>query len=306
MFTCIHCGRSFEKSVGLSIHLKSCIKNPDRDLQYSDRRKYDLRKQTPHVWTAEDRKRHSERMKRAGAEHPDSFAGHTPNKSCVYNGSVFDSDWEVLVQKYFDKQGITAIRDIRKRFPYKYNGGVHTYLPDFALPKLRIYVEVKGMITPRDLCKWKAFTKKHKLLVLTRKSITAIQRNKCLHLVKSVKKATSPLLFDCNPLSLDAVNITRIRELTKPDKLTWQERSARIKEGIKNSPFVQAKKRLWAKQKKEKIAKQNKSYIGSKNSQYGSRWINNGIVNKKWRVGERMPNGFTFGRLNPTKPAAFV
>lgn len=37
---------------------------------------------------------------------------------------------------------------------------------------------------------------------------------------------------------------------------------------------------------------------GEKNSQYGTKWITNGVKNKKLKSEENMPDGFYFGRIN--------
>lgn len=48
---------------------------------------------------------------------------------------------------------------------------------------------------------------------------------------------------------------------------------------------------------KEKISSANKKMIGNKNSQYGTRWITNGLINKKIKYNEEMPINYWLGRV---------
>lgn len=57
----------------------------------------------------------------------------------------------------------------------------------------------------------------------------------------------------------------------------------------------------------EKLRLQHKnsmseSQSGSKNSQFGSMWINDGVINKKIKKDEEIPEGFSKGRLNAFNP----
>ena len=59
-------------------------------------------------------------------------------------------------------------------FPYNWNGD-RTYFPDFYLPELSEYVEVKGYKTERDVAKWQQFP--NKLRLILKEDIIQIQKN---------------------------------------------------------------------------------------------------------------------------------
>ena len=50
--------------------------------------------------------------------------------------------------------------------------------------------------------------------------------------------------------------------------------------------------------KRIETQKNNNHQKGEKNSQYGSRWITNGVVNKKLKASDEMPTGFDYGYKN--------
>lgn len=52
---------------------------------------------------------------------------------------------------------------------------------------------------------------------------------------------------------------------------------------------------------KRKIGIANSKYTGKKNSQFGTKWINNGIICKKNSKDEQLPDGWKFGRIKKNK-----
>lgn len=56
----------------------------------------------------------------------------------------------------------------------KYRYGSRTYFPDFYLPNLDLYIEVKGYERERDLAKWSQFPEK--LIVLKKQEIEEIKK----------------------------------------------------------------------------------------------------------------------------------
>ena len=52
---------------------------------------------------------------------------------------------------------------------------------------------------------------------------------------------------------------------------------------------------------KRRFVEHQKTMIGDKNSQFGSAWINNGIVSKKLKASESIPNGWSSGRVKKQK-----
>lgn len=64
---------------------------------------------------------------------------HWPKHRFHYGGVAFRSSWEVRVAKAFDAIGIRWCYESRR-----FDLGTQTYCPDFYLPDLEFYVEVKG------------------------------------------------------------------------------------------------------------------------------------------------------------------
>jgi predicted nuclease of restriction endonuclease-like RecB superfamily len=71
-----------------------------------------------------------------------------------------DSTWEVAMAERLDAQNIKWIRDSNIKLQYLTKGGrKRNYEPDFYLPELDLYIEVKGYWTDRarhkmqDICK---------------------------------------------------------------------------------------------------------------------------------------------------------
>lgn len=71
-----------------------------------------------------------------------------------------DSTWEVAMAQRLDSLEITWVRDPNMKLQYLTKGGrKRNYIPDFYLPDLDLYIEVKGYWTDRarhkmkDICK---------------------------------------------------------------------------------------------------------------------------------------------------------
>ena len=74
-----------------------------------------------------------------------------------YKGERFDGTWELKLAQWFDANNIRWVRN-KEKFSYVFDKP-RTYTPDFFLPDIDCYVEVKGWKTPKDEAKWKHFTK---------------------------------------------------------------------------------------------------------------------------------------------------
>lgn len=111
-------------------------------------------------WSEERRKNHSESMKRAVLQHPESYSVSygVRSKKIIKYDIRFDSTWELIFYEWCLKNDINVIDNL-KFFPYTYNGKEHLYNPDFYLPDYNIYVEVKGYTTDVDIAKWQHFNK---------------------------------------------------------------------------------------------------------------------------------------------------
>ena len=73
---------------------------------------------------------------------------------------IMDSTWEVIMANRLDELGIRWERDPSMKLEYRTRGGrKRNYIPDFYLPDLDLYIEVKGYWTDaakhkmKDVCK---------------------------------------------------------------------------------------------------------------------------------------------------------
>lgn len=116
----------------------------------------------------------SEGMQKAVRLYPDSYSSSNVNgrvKKVVYKNIILDSQWEVDFAIWLDENKIIWERP-NKGFEYNYKDKKHIYYPDFYLPQLDIYVEVKGYKREKDEYKWKSL---NNLIVLLSKDIKKIK-----------------------------------------------------------------------------------------------------------------------------------
>lgn len=109
------------------------------------------------TYSDEHKKRMSDAMKKAVRENPGSYSGSNVNgrsKKSEYKGFMMDSSWELEFAKWCDTENIKWIKP-ENGFEYEWNGK-RIYYPDFYLPELDVYIEVKGYQRDRDLAKWKS------------------------------------------------------------------------------------------------------------------------------------------------------
>lgn len=113
--------------------------------------------------------KHSESMKRAVANNPDSYSSGNRGrvKRIEYDGLKFQGKWELYFYQWCKRNGI-VVDKCSEWFEYEWNG-TRKYFPDFILEDFECYVEVKGYKTDRDEAKWSQFKKK--LLVVDKKDI---------------------------------------------------------------------------------------------------------------------------------------
>lgn len=110
-------------------------------------------------WTEERKKAHSEIMKQKVEQHNDSY---TKNNVCgrvkniEYDGIMLKGQWELKLAIWLDSQNIRWEYE-SSGFPYEWSGSTRTYFPDFFIPSLNFYIEVKGYKTERDEAKWNNF-----------------------------------------------------------------------------------------------------------------------------------------------------
>lgn len=82
----------------------------------------------------------------------------------LYKGEKFDGWWEVYLANWFEMNSIYWIRN-KKKFSYFFDSKKRNYVPDFYLPDIDCYVEVKGWKTNKDEAKWTQFP--NRLIILS-------------------------------------------------------------------------------------------------------------------------------------------
>lgn len=192
---CEYCGRPAKNLRGHVHHQIRCPKNPNRISpsygmlgkkganQYtygavmSEETKAKISKHqeiNPQIWTNEQRELHSQKMKLAVENHPESYtsANRGRTKQIEYNGIKFQGNWELEFYKWAQSNGYNIVRNT-KGFPYHWNGN-RTYFPDFYLVCEDAYVEVKGYETDRDQSKWSQFP--NKLYIIKDDEINKIRK----------------------------------------------------------------------------------------------------------------------------------
>lgn len=103
-------------------------------------------------------------------------------KETVYRGIKYRSLWEVYVSKLLLYSGIQFQYE-PKRF---YLAPNVSYLPDFYLPDLGVYIEVKGWLRAKDETKMVMFKSRvtSKLLYLGAEELSAIHGSKAADISK--------------------------------------------------------------------------------------------------------------------------
>lgn len=184
-FECIHCKKdcaleNFRKSFSsLTIHEVQCKLNPNaikiQRKPFSEETKRKISEAGKNrKLSAEQKKKISEYMKRAVAEHPESYTSSNRGrvKQIEIDGLKLHGSWEVAFYTWAKNAGLKPERCL-KSFPYEWNG-TRSYYPDFYIPSLSLYVEVKGYETEQDRAKWNHFPEK--LIVLKKKEIEQIKK----------------------------------------------------------------------------------------------------------------------------------
>ena len=122
----------------------------------------------------EGRKQQSKRMIEVVRNNPDSYSANNVCgrvKIFEFNGDKFHGRWELSVAKYLVKNNIKYDRDLDP-FEYMWEGSIHLYFPDFYIPSLDKYIEVKGYEREKDRAKWAVVDN---LIILKDKEIEMIR-----------------------------------------------------------------------------------------------------------------------------------
>ena len=207
---CQYCKKACKNDNSLRNHERLCKSNPNKQslvsnfIQYNQKRKelgikgsnqYTKAKELglPKITISEEtrlklsqsskgrkysdelKRKHSEAMKKAVEKHPDSYTKNNVVgrvRNIEYKGIKLKGSWEVLVAQWLDYNNIKWEHET-KSFEYEWNG-IRKYYPDFYLPELDLYIEVKGYERERDLAKWKVIPN---LRVFKLNEINAIKNN---------------------------------------------------------------------------------------------------------------------------------
>lgn len=189
---CPYCKKEFNIKHALSNHIRRCGDNPDRILEIkTDDGLQRLRNAgyRNNVWDEEKRKKHSQIMKKAVDSNPDSFTSSNRGrtKQIVYKDIKFHGNWELEFYKWTEQFNIPCVRN-KLGFKYTWNG-IRTYFPDFFLPTLNKYVEVKGYMTDRDKSKWEQFP--YALLIIQKNQIEKIKNKTFIELTDDLMYVTN-------------------------------------------------------------------------------------------------------------------
>lgn len=169
--------RSQEKKLCGSSNQYTKAKREGYIVNISDTTRYKLGKGWRNkIWSNDERKLQSKRMKLAVQNHPESYSSSNINgrvKHYKYHEYILDGLWELDVAKYLDNNNIKWERPLNG-FKYEWNNSEHLYFPDFYLPEYNYYIEVKGYQRERDSYKWKSVKN---LIIIKEKEITEIRNN---------------------------------------------------------------------------------------------------------------------------------
>ena len=133
--------------------------------------------------TDENRLKVSEGMKRAVLKHPESYTSSNRGrvKQIIIDDVKLHGSWEAIFYIWAKENNLKPNRCL-KGFDYFWNGKIRKYFPDFYLPDLNLYVEVKGYETEQDREKWKQFPER--IIVLKKNEIQEIKKD--LYLVEQL------------------------------------------------------------------------------------------------------------------------
>lgn len=154
---CKFCNKEFaSKSIGA--HVIGCKSNPRFNV-YSEKRSIAAKKQ---IWSKEKREKHSQTIMKK-IEDGTWHLSFSKSRTHVYKGIKFHGQWEVKFAMNLDDKKVEWRRPSEK-FQYTFEGKTRNYTPDFWIPEMNAYIEIKGYTTPKDEAKWSQFPLK--LIVL--------------------------------------------------------------------------------------------------------------------------------------------
>ena len=207
---CIYCKKLINNVGSLKAHEKYCYSNPNKQIKVSNfinynkkvkekeivkkySNQYDKAKSLGEkivvsestkaklslaskgkIWSQDQKILHSIKMKDVVKNNPESYTKNNVVgrvKNIEYKGIKLKGSWELLFAKWLDANNISWQHEC-KSFEYEWNGK-RLYFPDFYIPDLNLYVEIKGYETERDRNKWKVIPN---LIVIKKKEIDQIKK----------------------------------------------------------------------------------------------------------------------------------
>lgn len=137
-------------------------------------------------WSNEQKKKHSEKMHQVILKNPESYSANNVcgrTKIINYNGFKLNGSWELEVAKWLDAHKIKWT-NIVEGIKYEWNNKTHLYFPDFYLPELNLFLEVKGYERERDKCKWSVL---NNLVILKKREIKLIRNNELYSILSFIQ-----------------------------------------------------------------------------------------------------------------------
>jgi hypothetical protein len=167
---CEYCNKTYTNKSGFSNHVRRCPSNPNRVMEKHseaglERIRASATEQNKKQWVdPEFRIKHQAAMKKAVLENPESYSSSNRGrtKQQLVDGIKLQGQWEVDFYNWAKEKGLNPEKPT-KAFKYIWNGE-RMYHPDFYIPSMDLYIEVKGYETDRDRAKWSHFPEKLKVI----------------------------------------------------------------------------------------------------------------------------------------------
>lgn len=177
---CKFCKKEYSNRSGYSNHIRRCPQNPGRIIEKltaegKERIRQCTIEQNKKQWSDNDfRLRHKKSMQNAVESNPASYTSSNRGrvKQIIVDGVKLQGQWEVDFYNWAKENNLSPERPTRA-FRYEWNGE-RWYHPDFYIPSLNLYVEVKGYETDRDRAKWNCFPEN--LVIIRNKEIQEIRK----------------------------------------------------------------------------------------------------------------------------------
>ncbi len=159
---CEYCGKLCKNKNSLAQHELRCKENPDRK-NFDSLSKYVLEETSTDKIVRYQKCHDTLRARIADGEICFDNRVFCKYKFGTYEGYHCDSSWELAFVIYNLDHNIEFVRNT-ERFPYEYNGKIHTYYPDFIVDN--VYYEIKSYFDDKVFNKCRDFPKNKTLIVL--------------------------------------------------------------------------------------------------------------------------------------------